>query len=93
MAQNGAEWARNFLSGVWSNQNINVKRTLYRDNTSWLNYAGSFGSDVIDRYRWEGGCIVEHVSLHPSRPRPRPRSPIHHLLPSPYLFLCLEIYS
>ena len=29
---------------------------------SWVNYrAGGIG-EVVDRFRWEGGCIVEHVS-------------------------------
>ena len=63
MAQNGAQWALNLLSGFWPSQRITVRRTLYRNNTSWLNYDGSAGSNIIDRYRWEGGCIVEHVSF------------------------------
>ena len=63
MAQNGAQWALNLLGGIWGGQNIRVRRTLYRNNTSWLNYDGSFGSNIIDRYRWEGGCIVEHVRI------------------------------
>jgi len=48
---------------VWGNQTITVHRTLYKENYSWLNYAGMAGSNIIDRYRWEGGCIVQHVSV------------------------------
>lgn len=57
----GAQRALDFLSRVWNNQNITIHRTLYRNNTSWLNYAGMAGNNIIDRYRWEGGCIVQHV--------------------------------
>ncbi|KAM7185498.1 hypothetical protein V8F33_012385 [Rhypophila sp. PSN 637] len=60
MAQNGAQWALNLLGGIWGGQNIRVRRTMYRDGMSYLNYDGSYGSNIIDRYRWEGGCIVEH---------------------------------
>lgn len=28
----------------------------------WLNYNASGIGEVVDRFRWEGGCIVEHVS-------------------------------
>ncbi|KAK3319853.1 hypothetical protein B0T19DRAFT_273419 [Cercophora scortea] len=58
-AQNGAAWALNFLKDIWGSQQITIRRTLYRNNTSWINYDGSWGT-IIDRYRWEGGCIVEH---------------------------------
>ncbi|KAK5654268.1 hypothetical protein OQA88_7444 [Cercophora sp. LCS_1] len=56
----GAQRALDFLSRVWGNQNITIHRTRYRENYSWLNYAGMAGNNIIDRYRWEGGCIVQH---------------------------------
>ncbi|KAK4450165.1 hypothetical protein QBC34DRAFT_297666 [Podospora aff. communis PSN243] len=55
-----AQRALDFLARVWGNQNITIHRTRYKENYSWLNYAGMAGSNIIDRYRWEGGCIVQH---------------------------------
>jgi hypothetical protein len=50
---------------VWANQTITVRRTHYAANTSRLNYDGAYGKNIIDRYRWEGGCIAEHVGTLP----------------------------
>lgn len=36
-------------------------RTAFKEPQSWLNYRSGFG-EIVDRFRWEGGCIVEHVS-------------------------------
>jgi predicted SnoaL-like aldol condensation-catalyzing enzyme len=61
-AQNGSDSAWNILSPIWGSQNITPIKTAFIYPQSWLNYrTGSFG-EVVDRYRWEGGCIVEHVS-------------------------------
>ncbi|KAK3352778.1 hypothetical protein B0T25DRAFT_453631 [Lasiosphaeria hispida] len=59
-AANGAQGALDFLSRVWKNQTIAIHRTQYNNNTSLLNYDGSYGKNIIDRYRWTGGCIAEH---------------------------------
>ena len=62
-AQNGSDSAWNILSPIWSSQSITPLRTAFKSPQSWLNYrTGSFG-EVVDRFRWEGGCIAEHVSL------------------------------
>lgn len=38
-------------------------RTTFKGNYGWLNYkAGGLG-EVVDRYRWDSGCIVEHVRI------------------------------
>jgi predicted SnoaL-like aldol condensation-catalyzing enzyme len=59
-AQNGFDSAWNILSPIWGSQSITPLRTKFEGTQSWLNYrTGSFG-EVVDRYRWEGGCIVEH---------------------------------
>lgn len=58
-ARNGAQFAFDFLSPIWPSQRITVIRTLFRGNQGWLNYRNSFGT-IVDRYRWERGCIVEH---------------------------------
>jgi hypothetical protein len=50
---------------VWANQTITVRRTHYAANTSRLSYDGAYGKNIIDRYRWEGGCIAEHVGTLP----------------------------
>ncbi|CAI9636063.1 unnamed protein product [Alternaria burnsii] len=60
LAQNGSDSAWNILSPIWASQNITPLRTAFEYPQSWLNYrTGSFG-EVVDRFRWEGGCIVEH---------------------------------
>jgi predicted SnoaL-like aldol condensation-catalyzing enzyme len=61
-AQNGSDSAWNILSPIWGSQNITPLRTAFKSPQSWLNYRTSGFGEVVDRYRWEGGCIVEHVS-------------------------------
>jgi hypothetical protein len=62
-AQNGFDSAWNILSPIWKNQQITPLRTKFNGTQGWLNYkTGSFG-EVVDRYRWEAGCIAEHVSF------------------------------
>ncbi|CAI6336644.1 unnamed protein product [Periconia digitata] len=61
-AQNGFDSAWNILSPIWDSQSITPLRTLYNgtSNQGWVNYrTGSFG-EVVDRFRWEAGCIAEH---------------------------------
>ncbi|RMZ72429.1 snoal-like polyketide cyclase family [Pyrenophora seminiperda CCB06] len=59
--KNGSDAAWSALSPFWDQQNITVTRTGFKSPQSWLEYSGKFGA-VVDRFRWEGGCIVEHVS-------------------------------
>ncbi|KAL3418789.1 hypothetical protein PVAG01_09010 [Phlyctema vagabunda] len=58
-AQNGFDSAWNILSPIWASQQITVLRTKFQGAQGWLNYRSGFG-EVVDRYRWESGCIVEH---------------------------------
>ncbi|OAL44402.1 hypothetical protein IQ07DRAFT_250772 [Pyrenochaeta sp. DS3sAY3a] len=58
-AQNGFDSAWNILSPIWGSQNITPLRTLFRTPQSWVNYRSGFG-EIVDRFRWEGGCIAEH---------------------------------
>ena len=67
-AQNGFDSAWNILSPIWKNQQITVLRTKYNGTQGWLNYRSGFG-EVVDRYRWEAGCIAEHVSFFTFRVR------------------------
>ncbi|KAF1993498.1 hypothetical protein P154DRAFT_70477 [Amniculicola lignicola CBS 123094] len=59
-AQNGFDSAWNILSPIWGSQNITPLKTAFKSPQGWLNYqSGSFGT-IVDRFRWEGGCIAEH---------------------------------
>ncbi|KPM37513.1 hypothetical protein AK830_g9039 [Neonectria ditissima] len=59
-ADDGFDVAFDFLSPVWPNTTISLRRTLFEGDTGWLNYNASGVGEVIDRFRWEDGCIVEH---------------------------------
>ncbi|KAH6962788.1 hypothetical protein DER45DRAFT_590699 [Fusarium avenaceum] len=59
-ADDGFDAAFDFLAPVWPTTNISLHRTLFRGNMGWLNYNASGVGEVIDRFRWENGCIVEH---------------------------------
>ncbi|KAK3402425.1 hypothetical protein B0T20DRAFT_139795 [Sordaria brevicollis] len=64
MASNGAASAWSILSPIWQQMSHTYLRsTIKTEQTpvmSWVNYrAGGLG-EVVDRFRWEGGCIVEH---------------------------------
>ncbi|RYP50952.1 hypothetical protein DL768_003618 [Monosporascus sp. mg162] len=58
-ADNGAKAAWDILSPIWGSQSITVLRTKFEGNQGWLNYRSGFGT-IVDRFRWEGGCIAEH---------------------------------
>ncbi|KZM21114.1 uncharacterized protein EKO05_0008085 [Ascochyta rabiei] len=59
LAKNGSDSAWSILSPIWASQNITVLRTTFISPQGWLNYNTSFG-EVVDRFRWEEGCIAEH---------------------------------
>lgn len=61
-ADDGPNAALDFLCPVWPGTQIDVLRTLYIDPQGFLNYNASGVGLVVDRFRWEAGCIVEHVS-------------------------------
>jgi hypothetical protein len=45
---------------------------------SWVNYrSGGFG-EVVDRFRWDAGCIAEHVRYHLIHPMMLRMSPSQH---------------
>ncbi|XP_014554214.1 hypothetical protein COCVIDRAFT_28721 [Bipolaris victoriae FI3] len=56
---NGSAAAWEALSPFWNTANMTAKRNTFISPMSWVNYDSSLG-DVVDRFRWEGGCIVEH---------------------------------
>ncbi|RYC79603.1 hypothetical protein BFJ63_vAg17510 [Fusarium oxysporum f. sp. narcissi] len=60
LAKNGSESAWNILSLIWPSINITVLRTTFRGNMGWLNCNASRIGEVVDRFRWDAGCIAEH---------------------------------
>ncbi|KAI8932591.1 hypothetical protein NX059_010095 [Plenodomus lindquistii] len=74
-AQNGSDSAWGILSPLWASQNITPIRTTFQNPQSWLNYeTGTFG-EVVDRFRWEEGCIAEHWDQGETFPTTAPDSP------------------
>ncbi|KAH6696944.1 hypothetical protein F5X68DRAFT_238233 [Plectosphaerella plurivora] len=59
-AEDGPNAALDVLGPVWPNIDITVLRTAFRGDQGWLNYNFTGGGEVVDRFRWEAGCIVEH---------------------------------
>ncbi|KAK4151655.1 hypothetical protein C8A00DRAFT_16974 [Chaetomidium leptoderma] len=60
MAKNGSASAWGILSPFWDSSSTTYIRSKIDGNMSWVNYrAGGIG-EVVDRFRWEGGCIAEH---------------------------------
>ncbi len=54
--------ALDYLGPIWSGVNITDPRWTSKGEYGWLNYhVGGLG-EIVDRYRFEAGCIVEHVS-------------------------------
>lgn len=62
MAQDGFEAALDILGPFWGGQQLTLLRTHYEGDMSWVNYQSSLGQ-IVDRFRWEDGCIVEHVRI------------------------------
>ncbi|KAH6842184.1 hypothetical protein B0I37DRAFT_447696 [Chaetomium sp. MPI-CAGE-AT-0009] len=59
-AQNGSQSAWDILSPFWDRSSHTYLRSTIKDNMSWVNYrSGGFG-EVVDRFRWDAGCIAEH---------------------------------
>ncbi|KAF4624602.1 hypothetical protein G7Y89_g13569 [Cudoniella acicularis] len=57
---NGPDAALDILGPIWSGLDITVLRTKFNGTFGWLNYNVTTMGEVVDRYRWEDGCIVEH---------------------------------
>ncbi|KAH7011145.1 hypothetical protein EDB80DRAFT_571490 [Ilyonectria destructans] len=60
LADDGPNAALDVLGPIWPSLNITVLRTTFKGNMGWLNYNVSGLGEVVDRFRWEDGCIVEH---------------------------------
>ncbi|KAK0669795.1 hypothetical protein QBC41DRAFT_273762 [Cercophora samala] len=60
MAQNGHASAWNILGNMWGGIQHRYIRSTIRGNMSWVNYSAPGFGTIVDRFRWEGGCIAEH---------------------------------
>ncbi|KAK0702421.1 hypothetical protein B0T21DRAFT_266549, partial [Apiosordaria backusii] len=60
MAQNGHASAWNILGNMWQGIQHRYIRSTIRGNMSWVNYSAPGFGTIVDRFRWEGGCIAEH---------------------------------
>ncbi|KAK4096957.1 hypothetical protein N658DRAFT_562110 [Parathielavia hyrcaniae] len=68
-ARNGSESAWSILSPFWDGMQHTLLQSTIRGNMSWVNYkAGGFG-EIVDRFRWEAGCIAEHWDQGEKYPR------------------------
>ncbi|PKS05510.1 hypothetical protein jhhlp_008888 [Lomentospora prolificans] len=68
LAQNGFMSAWNILSGIWGGISKTMLGTAFEADMSWVNYQASGLGTIVDRFRWEGGCIAEHVGPSHSSP-------------------------
>ncbi|CAG8959475.1 hypothetical protein HYFRA_00001373 [Hymenoscyphus fraxineus] len=59
IAEDGFDAAWDVLSPIWPTVEITPIRQTFISPQGWVNYNTSFGT-VVDRFRWEGGCIAEH---------------------------------
>lgn len=61
MARNGSASAWSILSPIWQSISHTYLRSTIKGDMSWVNYRAAGLGEVVDRFRWEAGCIAEHV--------------------------------
>ncbi|KAK8068926.1 hypothetical protein PG994_005542 [Apiospora phragmitis] len=52
--------ALDVLGPIWPSTQITVLGTTFQSPQGWLHYRNSMSGEIVDRYRWDAGCIVEH---------------------------------
>ncbi|CCC10987.1 hypothetical protein SMACR_08803 [Sordaria macrospora] len=57
---NGPNAALDALGPYWGSVQITPLRRTFKGEFGWLNYRTNYFGEIVDRYRMEGGCIVEH---------------------------------
>ncbi|EAA34422.3 hypothetical protein GE21DRAFT_3076 [Neurospora crassa] len=57
---NGPNAALDALGPYWDSVQITPLRRTFKGEFGWLNYRTNYFGEIVDRYRMEGGCIVEH---------------------------------
>lgn len=61
MASNGHASAWRILGPIWQQISHTYLRSTMQGEMSWVNYRAAGLGEVVDRFRWEAGCIAEHV--------------------------------
>ncbi|XXH01044.1 60S ribosomal protein L28 [Hypoxylon texense] len=56
----GPNAALDGLSMFWNFTTLTPLRQTFIDDQGWLNYQASGIGTIVDRFRFEAGCIVEH---------------------------------
>ncbi|KAK3392669.1 hypothetical protein B0T20DRAFT_61589 [Sordaria brevicollis] len=57
---NGPNAALDALGPYWDSVQITPLKRTFKGEYGWLNYRTNYFGEIVDRYRMEGGCIVEH---------------------------------
>ncbi|KAK3349153.1 hypothetical protein B0T25DRAFT_569805 [Lasiosphaeria hispida] len=61
--------ASEYIAADYINHNPAVKNGAgIKEDMSWVNYGTSQFGEIVDRFRWEGGCIAEHWNVNESYP-------------------------
>ncbi|KAI0157140.1 hypothetical protein GGR52DRAFT_565463 [Hypoxylon sp. FL1284] len=68
---NGPDAALDALSTFWNFTTITPIRQTFKVDQGWLNYKASGMGVIVDRFRFEAGCIVEHWDAGQVYPRTR----------------------
>ncbi|KAK3379252.1 hypothetical protein B0T24DRAFT_569140 [Lasiosphaeria ovina] len=61
--RDGPDAALDVLGPLWDTVTITPLRRTFKGDTGWLNYQTDLFGEVVDRFRLQDGCIVEHVSF------------------------------
>ncbi|KAI1371604.1 hypothetical protein F4677DRAFT_435111 [Hypoxylon crocopeplum] len=60
LAKDGPDSALEVLGPIWNQLQITPIRRKFKRNMGWLDYKTNSSGEVVDRFRWKAGCIVEH---------------------------------
>ncbi|KAK0722061.1 hypothetical protein B0T26DRAFT_621979, partial [Lasiosphaeria miniovina] len=59
-AKDGPDAALDVLGPLWDTVTITPLRRTFKGDTGWLNYQTDLFGEVVDRFRLQDGCIIEH---------------------------------
>ncbi|KAK4455104.1 hypothetical protein QBC34DRAFT_465050 [Podospora aff. communis PSN243] len=60
--QDGPDFVLDVLGPIWPTITITEPRWTSNAEFGWLNYKTSVFGEIVDKYKFEAGCITEHVS-------------------------------
>ncbi|KAK0639407.1 hypothetical protein B0T16DRAFT_243454 [Cercophora newfieldiana] len=58
--QDGPNFVLDVLGPIWPTINITNQRWTSKGDYGWLNYKTSAFGEIVDKYKFEAGCITEH---------------------------------